>query len=135
MDELKETFMKNIKLTALLRLKCPICGKCELFQGYFDNPSRCKCCGYFFMRESGYFLPHVPIAYAFTTLLSLASWPLLRFVFGIESAAITLTTMVAIAIFFGIWFLRYSKALWLALDLSVSPPTAEDFAERGRLTN
>src|SRR5215831_11917727 len=127
--------MKKIELGALLRLKCPVCGKGKLFRGYFDNPFRCPSCGYFFMREGGYFLPHVAIGYAFTAFASLGSWPLLRFVFGIENAAITLTIMITVAIFFGIWFIRYSKILWLALDLTLRPPTSEDFEERGRPMN
>jgi uncharacterized protein (DUF983 family) len=121
-----------MKLAALLRLRCPICGKGELFEGYFDSPERCPKCGYFFMRESGYFLPHVPIGYGFTVLVSLGMWPLLYFVFGVRNAAVTLTLMVAAAILFGVWFIRYSKVLWLALDLKMNPPAAEDFESRGR---
>ena len=121
-----------MKLRSLLRLRCPICGKGKLFNGYFDNPVRCPSCGYFFMRESGYFLPHVPIGYAFTVLVSLGSWPLLRYVIGIQSATLTLTIMVLAAVLFGIWFVRYSKALWLALDLTLHPPASEDFESRGR---
>ena len=124
--------MKRIELGALSRLRCLVCGKGELFRGYFDSPVRCPTCGYFFMRESGYFLPHVAIGYAFTAIASLGSWPLLRFVLGIENAALTLTIMISVAIFFGIWFIRYSKILWLALDLTLGPPASEDFEERGR---
>ena len=124
--------MNSISLGALARLKCPVCREGELFRGYFDNPDQCSTCGYFFMRESGYFLPHVPIGYAFTVLASIGSWPLLRFVVGIKDAAITLTVMVAVAILFGIWFIRYSKVFCLALDLTLRPPTSEDFEERGR---
>jgi len=121
-----------MKLGALLRLRCPICGKGKLFRGYFDSPERCASCGYFFMRESGYFLPHVAIGYAVTVLVSLGSWPLMRYVFGIENAAVTLGTMIVVAIVFGVWFVRYSKVLWLALDLTLNPPKSEDFEARGR---
>ena len=121
-----------MKLGALLRLRCPICGKGKLFRGYFDSPERCASCGYFFMRESGYFLPHVAIGYAVTILVSLGSWPLMRYVFGIENAAVTLGTMIVVAIVFGVWFVRYSKVLWLALDLTLDPPKSEDFEARGR---
>jgi hypothetical protein len=84
------------------------------------------------MRENGYFLPHVPIGYAFTVFVALGTWPLLRYVFGIRDAALTLTIMVAVAICFGVWFVRYSKALWLALDLTLHPPHSDDFEPRGR---
>jgi uncharacterized membrane protein YqjE len=84
------------------------------------------------MRESGYFLPHVVIGYAFTVLVALGSWPAAYYLFGIRNAAATLSIMIAVAVLFGIWFVRYSKALWLALDLTLHPPHAEDFESRGR---
>jgi hypothetical protein len=84
------------------------------------------------MRESGYFLPHVAIGYAFTVLASLGTWPLLYFVFGVRNPALTLAIMIAVAVLFGIWFIRYSKALWLALDLTLNPPASDDFESRGR---
>jgi uncharacterized protein (DUF983 family) len=104
----------------------------ELFRGYFDSPERCPNCGYYFMRENGYFLPHVAIGYGVTVLVALGCWPVMRYVLGIQSPTITLTVMVSVALLFGIWFVRYSKALWLALDLTLHPPAAEDFKPRGR---
>jgi len=121
-----------MRLSRLLQLRCPVCGVAKLFQGYFDNPERCPNCGFYFMRESGYFLPHVAIGYGGTVLVALGSWPVLRYVFGIESAALTLSIMIAVAVVFGIWFVRYSKAIWLAIDLALNPPSADDFESRGR---
>jgi len=115
-----------------LKLLCPVCEKGKLFRGYFDSPARCPNCGYFFMRETGYFLPHVPIGYGFTVLIALGTWPLLRFVFGVQSPSVTLFVIVSTAFLFGIWFIRYSKMLWLALDLRMHPPVTEDFKPRGR---
>jgi len=40
--------------------------------------------------------------------------------------------MIAVAVVFGIWFVRYSKAIWLAIDLTLNPPSANDFESRGR---
>ena len=121
-----------MRVRSLLRLRCPICGVGKLFRGYFDSPERCPECGYYFMRESGYFLPHVAIGYGATVLVALGCWPLMRYVFRIESPAITLGVMVSVALLFGIWSVRYSKALWLALDLTIHPPASEDFKSRGR---
>ena len=84
------------------------------------------------MRESGYFLPHVAIGYGFTVLAALGSCPILYYVLGVRNAAVTLSIMVAVAILFGVWFIRYSKVLWLALDLTLHPPHSEDFESRGR---
>ena len=84
------------------------------------------------MRETGYFLPHVVIGYVPTVFVALAVWPILRYVFKVESDAVILGTMVSTAIVFGIWFLRYAKMLWLLLDLKIHPPAREDFESRGR---
>jgi uncharacterized protein (DUF983 family) len=124
--------MEFMKLGALMRLRCPICGKGKLFNGYFDSPERCPSCGYFFMRETGYFLPHVPIGYLFTVVLALITWPFAYYALGIRNAALTLGMMIAVALLFGVWFVRYSKALWLAIDLTFHPPHSEDFESRGR---
>lgn len=84
------------------------------------------------MRETGYFLPHVAIGYGFTVLVALAIWPFLYYVVGLRSPALTLGIMLSVAVLFGIWFIRYAKALWLALDLTLNPPTGDDFESRGR---
>ncbi len=84
------------------------------------------------MRESGYFLPHVAIGYGATVFVALSTWPLLRYVFGVRSDAVILTAMILVGVLFGIWFLRYAKMLWLALDLTLHPPADEDFKSRGR---
>jgi Na+/melibiose symporter-like transporter len=84
------------------------------------------------MRESGYFLPHVVIGYAGTVIAALGTWPVLYYLFGVRNATVTLSIMVAVALLFGVWFVRYSKVLWLALDLTFHPPHSEDFESRGR---
>jgi hypothetical protein len=55
-------------------------------------------------------------------------------VLKIDSPTITLSVMVTTALLFGIWFIRYSKAIWLALDLTIHPPSKDDFSSRGRNT-
>ena len=84
------------------------------------------------MRESGYFLPHVPIGYGATIAVAFSVWPILRFVFGVQSDTVILAGMAITGVVFGIWFLRYAKMLWLALDLKLQPPQKEDFKSRGR---
>jgi hypothetical protein len=58
--------------------------------------------------------------------------PVTYYLLGIRNAALTLTIMIAVARIFGVWFVRYSKVLWLALDLTLHPPHSEDFEPRGR---
>ena len=100
-----------MRLSTIVHLRCPVCDNATIFHGYFDTPSRCPFCGYFFMRESGYFLPHVAIGYGVTVLVALSVWPLLQYVFGVRSDALILTSMVITGVLFGVWFLRYAKML------------------------
>ena len=121
-----------MQLSTIANLRCPVCDNAQIFKSFFDTPERCPSCGYFFMRESGYFLPHVAIGYGATVFVALSVWPLLEYGFGVHSGAVILPAMIATGILFGIWFLRYAKMLWLALDLTLHPPTQEDFQPRGR---
>ena len=84
------------------------------------------------MRENGYFLPHVAIGYPILVFVALGTWPVLRFVLGVESDAVILGTMVVVGLLFGVWFLRYAKMLWLVFDLWMHPKVIEDFQSRGR---
>ena len=121
-----------MKVRNALALRCPVCERGKLFRGYFDAPAQCPECGYFFVRESGYFLPHVPIGYGATVAVALSVWPFLRYVFHVQSDAVILGSMVITGVVFGVWFLRYAKMLWLMLDLKMHPPSREDFQRRGR---
>ena len=121
-----------MRLSTFLRLRCPVCENAPVFHGYLDTPQRCPSCGFFFMRENGYFLPHVPIGYGITVAVALGVWPLMRFVFRVDSDRLILATMIITGTLFGIWFLRYAKMLWLILDLTIHPPVQEDFQPRGR---
>jgi uncharacterized protein (DUF983 family) len=121
-----------MKLSNLLTLRCPVCGKGKIFHGYLDTPDRCPECGFYFMRETGYFLPHAPISYTLIVGAAAVMWALLRYVFTVESDAIVLSTMVVFAVAFGAWSNRHAKMLWLTFDLWLHPPTQEDFEARGR---
>ena len=121
-----------MKLRNLIRLRCPVCEKGKLFHGYLDTPQRCPECGFYFMRETGYFLPHAAIAYGCTALVAFATWPLLWYVAGVRSDTIILGSMILAGLGFGLWFNRYAKMIWMVLDLKMHPPVQEDFDTRGR---
>jgi uncharacterized protein (DUF983 family) len=121
-----------MKLSTFLSLRCPVCERGKIFKGLLDNPDQCVECGYFFMREAGYFLPHVPIGYGATIGAAFSAWPLLWYVFGVRSDTVIISAMAIVGVAFGLWFLRYAKMLWLVLDLKIQPPRNEDYEPRGR---
>ena len=119
-------------LSSVLKLTCPVCLQGRVFTGLFDTKHRCDNCGYFFSRDSGYFSGAVIFGYSATIALSLGSWPFLKYVLGIESDRVILALMIVLALGFPLWFLRYARMLWMALDLYLNPPVTEDFELRGR---
>lgn len=115
-----------------IELLCPVCGRGKIFRGYLDTPERCPECGYYFMRETGYFLPHAPISYLAIVFVALLVWVIVRLVIGVESDVIVLTSIILIPALFAFWSNRYTKMAWLMFDLWLHPPTQEDFESRGR---
>jgi uncharacterized protein (DUF983 family) len=121
-----------MNLRSILTLQCPVCGKGKLFKSLLDTPEQCPECKYYFMRESGYYLPHFPIAYLATAGAALGTWPLLKYVVGVQSDNTILTVMILVGLVFGLWSIRYAKIIWLNIDLTIHPPSREDFEQRGR---
>jgi len=121
-----------MNLLSILTLRCPVCNQGKLFKTLLDTPEQCPECKYFFMRDSGNYLPHFAIAYVATAGAALGTWPLLRYVVGIQSDGVILTAMILVGLVFGMWFIRYAKMIWLNIDLTIHPPSREDYEQRNR---
>ena len=124
--------LSGLNLRTFLKLLCPVCGKGKIFRGYLDTPERCPECGYYFMRETGYFLPHAPISYLAIVFVAFLVWVVVRLVMGVESDFIVLSSILVVPLLFAFWSNRYAKMAWLVFDLWLHPPTQEDFEARGR---
>ena len=124
--------MRIRKLRSILTLQCPVCGQGKIFNSLLDTPEQCPSCKYFFMRESGYYLPHYAIAYPATAAAALGTWPILKYIVGVKSDNLTLAGMILVGALFGMWFIRYAKMMWLIVDLTIHPPSREDFEQRDR---
>ncbi|HZI50871.1 MAG TPA: DUF983 domain-containing protein [Terriglobia bacterium] len=122
----------RLNFGTFFKLRCPVCGRGKIFHGYLDTPGRCPDCGFYFMRETGYFLPHAPISYLAIVFVALVVWVVVRLILGVESDAVVLTSIIVIPALFALWSNRYAKMLWLVFDLWLHPPTQEDFEPRGR---
>jgi len=84
------------------------------------------------MRETGYFLPHVPISYLSIVFVAFLTWLVLHFVIKIQSDSWMLGTILVTAGAFAYWSNRYMKMIWILIDLWLHPATSEDFESRGR---
>src|SRR5262245_63903662 len=117
--------LSSLNLRTFFKLRCPVCGKGKLFRGYLDTPERCPECGYYFMRETGYFLPHAPISYLGIVFVAFLVWAILHFVFGMESDFVVLAAMIGVAGAVASWSNRYTKMMWILIDLWLHSPTQE----------
>jgi len=79
----------------------------------------CALCGLRFERAQGYFVGAIYINYAVTTLIAVGGFFLLWGEFGLSTRA-QLLVLVPIVIVFPLWFFRYSRSLWLALEWSLN---------------
>jgi uncharacterized protein (DUF983 family) len=114
-------------LRALLRsarLRCPACGQGRLFRGWLSMHERCGHCGRRFQREPGYFLGSIYFNYGVTTVLVATIYLGLFFTTDV-SPELLLGLLTAFCVLFPLWFFRYARSLWLALDWHYDPPPPE----------
>jgi len=102
-----------------IRLRCPRCGATPLFRGWFRMAESCALCGLRFERAQGYFVGAIYINYAVTTLIAVGGFFLLWGQFGFSTRA-QLLVLVPIVVVFPLWFFRYSRSFWLALEWSLN---------------
>lgn len=89
---------------------------------------RCPVCRLRWEREQGYFVGAIYLNYAATVLIVMAGY------FGVShfaglSVGQHLGLWGAFSVVFPLWFFRYSKSLWLALDYFLDPGEAQDEGE------
>jgi len=98
-----------------VRLRCPRCGTTALFRGWFTMAEACALCGLRFERAQGYFVGAIYINYAATAILAIGGFFLLWGLTALSTAA-HLALLVPVVILFPLWFFRYSRSFWLALE-------------------
>jgi uncharacterized protein (DUF983 family) len=103
-----------------VRLRCPRCGETPLFLGWFRMHERCGRCGLTFERAQGYFVGAIYINYIVTTLIAIGGYLILWARTDLSPAA-QLALWVPFCVLFPLWFFRYSRSVWLALEYFVNP--------------
>jgi hypothetical protein len=96
-----------------------------LFKGIIDMPERCAECGLVYEREHGYFVGAMAISYGlavaligilFFAVLAITHWSLEWVLVAAGLAFLPLAPLC----------LRYSRALWMAIDRRIDPIDPED---------
>jgi len=108
-----------VALRRAVRLRCPRCGATPLFRGWFRMADACALCGLRFERAQGYFVGAIYVNYAATTVLALGGFFVLWGMFDLSTRT-QLLVLVPVVLVFPLWFFRYSRSLWLAVEWSVN---------------
>jgi uncharacterized protein (DUF983 family) len=107
-------------LTRALGLRCPRCGVGRLFETFLKMHEICPTCALRFEREHGFFVGAIYVNYALTIAVALGSAFALE-IFTPIPLGWRVGVAAAAAGVFPLFFYRYSKSLWLALDWFVNP--------------
>lgn len=80
----------------------------------------CPLCGLRFERAQGYFVGAIYINYAVTTIIVIGGY-LVLWRCDVLSTIEQLVVWVPFTVLFPLWFFRYSRSLWLALEYTFNP--------------
>lgn len=89
-----------------------------LFTGWFRMVDVCDLCGLRYERAQGYWVGAIYVNYAATTTIAVLG-------FFLTYPAVPMRTQLAVwglfVVLFPLWFFRYSRSLWLAVEYLVNP--------------
>lgn len=105
----------RVALSRALRLKCPQCGQANIAHGWLSTTPSCSACDADLTVESGYFLGAIYFNYGATILIVLSAAIPLIFVAGLPMIPVV-TAASVFSVAFPLWFFRYARSLWLAMD-------------------
>ena len=80
----------------------------------------CAVCGLRFERAQGYWVGAIYVNYAVTVIIAVGGYFLLWWL-GNASTGAQLFMWIPFVILFPLWFFRYSRSLWLAMEYLVNP--------------
>jgi len=92
----------------------------------------CESCGRRFDRSPGFLLGSIYVNYGVTTLLVVVIYFSL-FLTHVMTGGQLLIAMSAFSLLFPLWFFRYARALWIALDEQFDPwPNEQEAREQAK---
>jgi uncharacterized protein (DUF983 family) len=115
-----------------LTLRCPRCGRGEVFVGWFTMRETCEACGLKYEREPGYFVGAIYLNFAVTAVVCLGGAMLVAMALGLPPwGEVGVASVLCVLV--PLLFFRYSKSLWLGIDYFVTMMD-EAWERRGRRT-
>jgi uncharacterized protein (DUF983 family) len=113
-----------ILLGRALRLRCPLCGRGQLFRRWLLMHESCPHCGVKFEREPGFFLGSIYINYGLTSLIVTVAYVVLLFGFGFPETPL-LVAALAFVVLFPLLVFPWARSLWLGFDQWRDPRAGE----------
>ncbi len=102
------------------KLRCPACGKGKLFCGLLTMNDPCQECGRKYEREPGYLLGSIYVNYGVTALLVLIMY--FGMFLGTDLTGKQILGVTAtFSLLFPLWFFRFARAYWVAMDEKFDP--------------
>jgi uncharacterized protein (DUF983 family) len=103
-----------------IRLRCPRCGQGKLFSGWFQMHATCSSCKLKYERAPGYFLGSAYINYGATAIAVTVGYLSLHVGARLSNRALA-GPLAGFCMLFPLFFFRYARSLWLALDYFLDP--------------
>jgi uncharacterized protein (DUF983 family) len=104
-------------------LRCHVCGQGRLFRGWFRMHERCENCGFRFERSPGFWLGSIFVNYGLTALIVTGAYFALFFTEALQPDWIV-RLLLLFCVLFPLWFFRYARSIWIAIDLYFDPEPA-----------
>lgn len=120
-----ETFRKSFP--RILARRCPQCGNGQLFLSRFRLAAKCTVCGLVYRREQGSMTGSMYLSAAVTEIFA-AGVAVAMFLMGLSVTIGLIVGFAAIGLFC-LWFLPYSKAIWVAVEYSTDVSNREDWVD------
>ena len=100
-----------------------MCGRGQLFDGWWKTRSQCTECGCPFAREEGFYLGAIYISYGLTAVVASALY--IGLAFGAKQERMAFWASLGWTFLFPILFFRHARSLWLAFDELCDPRKKE----------
>lgn len=111
------------RLWAFLRLRCPNCYRGEIFKSLWQMHETCPVCGLRYEREQGYFMNAIFFGYILG-FLAILPVTIILFLYDVAPIWFLVSTLLVLTLLSPLIF-RYSRALWMHLDMMLDPHRPE----------
>jgi len=131
-DVLRGRPRRRVLLRRGMTKRCPRCGGGSIFDTWFRMKERCPTCGYLFEREPGFFVGAYLINFSivegflFVLIMGFVLWKSGHPDAGVLGFSIV---GVAIGVVGPIVFYPFSRTIWSALDLVMTPLEVKEIVE------